>query len=62
MPGVPLVVLQEELRQRTASSSSTDPSTSVPASIPSPSEEEDILYYCAIGIPSRMNEKKLSSF
>ena len=60
--GVPLEVLQEELRQRTASGSSAGPSTSVPASIPSPSEEEDILYCCAIGIPSRTNKKKLSSF
>ena len=58
---VPLEVLQEELRQRTVSSFSPGQSTSVPVSIPSLSEEEDILYCCAVGIPSRMDEKKLSS-
>ena len=49
--GVPLEVFQEELRQRMASRSSVGPSTSVPSSIPSLSEEEDILYCCVVGIP-----------
>ena len=61
--GVPLEVLQEELRQRTALSSSAGPSFCVPASIPSSSKEEekDILYCCTVGVPSRIDEKKLGS-
>ena len=51
VPRVPLEVFQEELRQRMASRSSVGPSTSVPSSIPSLSEEDDILYCCVVGIP-----------
>ena len=61
--GVPLEVLQEKLRQRTATNSSAGPSFRVPTSIPSSSEEEekDILYCYAVGVPSRIDEKKLGS-
>ena len=59
--GVPLEVFQEELRQRMASSSSIGLSFRVPASIPSSSEKEDILYCCAVGVPSKIDEKKLGS-
>ena len=58
--GVPLEVFQE-LRQRMASSSSIGLSFCVPASIPSSSEKEDILYCCAVGVPSKIDEKKLGS-
>ena len=60
VPGIPLEVLQEKLRRRMVSGSSVGPSTSVPASIPSPNEE-DILYCCVVGIPSKIDEKKLNS-
>ena len=61
VPGVPLQVFQEELRQKTVLSSSAGPSSRIPASISSLDEEEDILYCCAIGIPSKIDEKKLGS-
>ena len=44
VPGVPLQVLQEELRQRMTSSSLASLSFHVPVSIPPSGEEEDILY------------------
>ena len=61
--GVPLEVLQEKLRQRTATNSSAGPSFRVPTSIPSSSEEEekDILYCYVVGVPSRIDKKKLDS-
>ena len=61
--GVPLKVLQEKLRQRMATNSSAGPFSRVPASIPSSSEEEekDVLYCYAIGVPSRIDKKKLYS-
>ena len=43
------------------SRSSANLSTSVLASIPSLSKEKDILYCCTVGIPLRMEEKKLNS-
>ena len=43
VPGVPLEVLQEKLRQTATLGSSASPSTSVLVSIPSPSEEEYIV-------------------
>ena len=61
--GVPLEVLQEKLRQRTATNSSAGPSFRVPTSIPSSSEEEekDILYCYGVGVPSRIDKKMLDS-
>ena len=43
---------------RAASGSSVGPSTNAPPSIPSPSEEEDILYYCDVGVSSKIYKKK----
>ena len=59
--GVPLEVLQEEMRTRATSSSFASSSISAPLSIPSPSEEEEILYCCTVGVSSRIDEKKLTS-
>ena len=59
--GVPLEVFQEKLRQRMALSSSIGLSFRVPVSIPSSGEKEDILYCCAAGVPSKIDEKKLGS-
>ena len=39
--------------------SSAGPSTSAPSSVTSP--EEEILYCCTVGIPSRTDEKRLAS-
>ena len=57
--GVPSEVLQEEIRKRVAFGSSAGPSTSVQPSIPSPCEEVDIIYNCAVDILSKMGEKRL---
>ena len=57
--GVPLKVLQEELRQRAASRSFVGLSTSAQPSFPSSSEEEDILYCCTMDISSKIDEKRL---
>lgn len=61
VPGVPLKVLQEEMRTRATSGSFAGLSTSAPSSIPSSSEEEEILYCCAVGVSSRTDKKKLTS-
>ena len=61
VPRVPLEVLQEELRQRMTSSSLASLSFHVPVSIPPSGVEEDILYCYAIGVPSKIDEKKLGS-
>lgn len=47
---------------RATSGSFAGPSTNAPSSIPFPSEEEEILYCCTVGVSSRIDEKKLSSF
>ena len=59
VPRIPLDVLQEEMRSRMAFGSLASTSTSVSLS-PSSSEEET-LYSCAVGIPSKTDEKKLIS-
>jgi len=59
VPKVPLDVFQEEIRTRMAFGSLVGTSTSVPLS-PSLSEEET-LYSCAVGIPSKIDKKKLTS-
>ena len=61
VPRVPLEIFQEELRLKMASSLLAGPLSHIPASIASLDEEEDILYCCAVGIPSKINEKKLGS-
>jgi len=59
VPRIPLDVLQEEMRSRMAFGSLASTSTNVSLS-PSSSEEET-LYSCAVGIPSKTDEKKLIS-
>ncbi|KAL4609963.1 hypothetical protein ACB092_08G017800 [Castanea dentata] len=58
VPGVPVETFQESIRTRTASGADT--STSIPSS--SPLDEEEIVYSCAIGIPSKTDEKRLDAF
>ena len=58
VPGVPLEVLQEQLRTRAASRSRAGTSMSVP---PSPLEEVETVYSCAVGIPSKTSEQRLTS-
>ena len=62
VPAVPLEVFQEEIRMRAAFRSSASPSTNAPSSIPSPSEKEKILYCCVMGVSSKIDKKKLTSF
>ncbi|KAL4607506.1 hypothetical protein ACB092_09G179500 [Castanea dentata] len=57
--GVPLEVLQEELRTRMASRSHVGTSTSTPLST-TPDEVETV-YSCAIGVPSKTDERRLTS-
>ena len=59
VPGVPLEVLQEQLRTRAASVSRADTSTSVPPSILL--DEVEIVYSCAISILSKTSEQRLTS-
>ena len=56
VPGVPLDVFQKEMRMRMASRSLTGTSTNVPLS--HSSSEEETLYSCVVGIPSKIDEKK----
>ena len=62
VPAVPIEVFQEEIRMRAAFRSSASPSTNAPSSIPSPSEKEKILYCCVMGVSSKIDKKKLTSF
>ena len=52
VPGLPLEVVQEQLRQ--ASGSQAGISSSVPPS--SPLDEEEIVYSCVVGIHSKTSE------
>ena len=56
VPGVPLDIFQEEMRMRMASRSLAGTSTNVPLS--HSSSEEETLYSCVVGIPSKIDEKK----
>ena len=47
------------MRKRATSGSSAGPSTSAQLSTPSLNEKKDILYCCAINIPSKIDEKRL---
>ena len=58
VPGVPLEVLQEQLRTRTASGAGT--STSIPLS--PPLDEVETVYSCVVGIPSKTYERRLATF
>ena len=57
VPGLPLEVVQEQLRK--ASSSQAGVSSSVPPS--SPLDEEETVFSCAVGIHSKTNEQRLSN-
>ena len=59
VPGVPLDIFQKKIRMRMASRSLAGISTSSPLSLSS--SEEETLYSCAVGIPSKVDEKKLTS-
>ena len=59
VPGVPLEVIQEQLRKRAASGSHVGTSTSVPPS--SLLDEEETVYSCAIGVNSKTNEQRLNN-
>ena len=55
VPGFPFEVIQEQLRMRVASGAGT--SMSIPSS--PPSDEVETVYSCAIGIPSKTDDRKL---
>ena len=59
VPRVSLEVLQEEMGTRMASRSLAGTSASAPSS--TSSSEEEILYCCAIGVPSKTDKSKLNS-
>ena len=59
VPGVPLEVLQEELRTGVTSESHVGTSTNAPSST-TPAEVE-IFYSCAVGVPSKSEERRLTS-
>ena len=56
VPGVPLEVLQEGLKMRFESGSKAG--TSAPSSTV-PYEEEEVVYSCAIGIDSKIDDRKI---
>ena len=55
--GLPLEVVQEQLKK--ASGSQASVSSSVPPS--NPLDEEETIYSCAVGIHSKTNEQRLSN-
>ena len=57
VPGLPLEVVQEQLRK--ASGSQAGVSSNVPPS--SPLDEEETVYSCAVGIHSKTSEQRLSN-
>ena len=57
VPGLPLEVVQEQLRK--ASGSQAGVSSSVPSS--SPLDEEETVYSCAVGIHSKTSEQSISN-
>ena len=59
VPGVPLKVFQEHLRMKVASRSQAGTSTTIPSS--PPLDEVEIVYNCAIGIPSKTDERRLTA-
>ena len=59
VPRVSLEVPHEEMRTRMTSGSLAGTSASVPSS--TSSSEEEILYCCAVGVPSKTDESKLNS-
>ena len=59
VPGVPLEVLQEQLKTRAAFGSGAGTLASVPPS--TPLNEVEIVYSCVVGIPSKTSEQRLIS-
>ena len=59
VPGVPLEVFQEHLRTRVASGSQVGTSTSFPSSLPL--DEVETVYSCVMGIPSKTDERRLTT-
>ena len=59
VPGVPLEVLQEQLRKQVAFGSQAGTSTSVPPS--SPLDKVETVYSYAVGIPSKTSEQRLNN-
>jgi len=55
VPRFPFEVIQEQLRTRAASGAGT--STSIPSS--PPPDEIETVYSCAVGIPSKTDDRKL---
>ena len=59
VPGVHLEVFQEHLRMRVASGSRAGTLTCIP-SFP-PLDEVETMYSCDVGIPSKIDEKRLNA-
>ena len=59
VPGVPLEVIQEQLRKRATFGSYVGTSTSVPPS--SPLDKEETVYSCVVGVNSKTNEQRLNN-
>ena len=57
VPRIPLEVFHEHLRTRAASEAGT--SMSIPLSLPL--DEVETVYNCAVGIPSKTNERRLAA-
>ena len=58
-PGIPLEVFQEKMRTRMAFGSLASASANAPSS--TSSSEEENLYCCTVGVPSKMDKAKLNS-
>ena len=57
VPGVPLEVFQEHLRTKAAFESQASTSTSIHSS--PPLDEVEIVYSCVVGIPFKIDERRL---
>jgi len=57
VPGLPLEVIQEQLRKASGSQAGT--SSNVPPS--SPLDEEETIYSCVVGVHSKMSEQRLNN-
>ena len=59
VPRVPLDVFQEHLRMRAASGSRAGTSISIRSSLPL--DKVETVYSCAVGIPSKTDERRLAT-
>ena len=57
VPGLPLEVIQEQIRKNSGSKAGT--SSNVPPS--SPLDEEETVYSCVVGVHSKTNEQRLNN-